>query len=67
MSQNGNPLIGANKGDTIDGAYEFLEWMLIQAGQDGVTHPGMIAQLRLLFGALGSLKTEVDGEKIKQI
>lgn len=63
MSQNGNPLIGSNKGDTIDGTYEFLEWMLIQAGQDGVTHPGMIAQLRLVHGALGSLKTEADGEK----
>lgn len=55
MSQNGNPLIGTSKADTIEGTHEFLEWMIIQAGQDGVTHPGMIAQLRLIYGAIGSL------------
>jgi hypothetical protein len=63
MSQNGNPLIGANKGDTIANTRDLVEWILIQADGDGITHPGMIAQLRLILDAVGSLKTEADGEK----
>lgn len=55
MSQNGNPLIGANKADTIQGTCEFVEWMILQAGNDEAAHPGMITQLRLIHGALDSL------------
>lgn len=55
MSQNGNPLIGATKADTIEGTHDFVEWMLAQAGNDEGAHPGMIAALRLVYGALGSL------------
>lgn len=63
MSQNGNPLIGTSNADTIAGAHEFLEWMIIQAGHDEGTHPGMVAQLRMLYGAIGSLVADGAEEK----
>lgn len=55
MSQNGNPLIGTTKADTIEGTHGFVEWMIAQAGNDEGMHPGMIAALRLVYGALDSL------------
>lgn len=63
MSQNGNPLIGESKGDTIERTYEFVEWLLIQAGHGGATHPGMVAQLRLVLDGIGSLRDDTGGEK----
>lgn len=65
MSQNGNPgnpLIGASNGDTIANTRDLVEWMIIQADGDGVTHAGMIVQLRLILDAVGSLKPESGGE-----
>ncbi|MDI3585865.1 hypothetical protein [Pseudomonas aeruginosa] len=62
MSQNGNPLIGSTDGDTIAGTCDLLEWMLIQAGQDEETHPGLVMQLRMVHGAVSSLK-KAPGER----
>lgn len=64
MSQNGNPLIGSNKGDTIAGTYKFVEWMCLSSDSDDLTHPGMTAALQLVLGALASLKEPENGEKI---
>ncbi|MNJ54737.1 hypothetical protein D3C77_501930 [compost metagenome] len=63
MSQNGNPLIGVNKGDTIEGTHKFVEWMCLSADGDDVTHPGMTVALRLVLEALASLKEPGNGEK----
>jgi len=63
MSHNGNPLIGENKGDTIAGTYNYVEWLCLSADGDGVTHPGMVASLRLVLDALESLKEGAVGEK----
>lgn len=55
---NGNPLIGPTQGDTIQSLYDYVEFLCLSSDGDGHTHPGMVASLRLVLGAVDSLKGE---------
>lgn len=64
MSTNGNPLIGETNGDTIAGIHAYMTWLLQVTDSDDQTPKGMICSLQLVLGAVGSLKTEAQQEKI---
>jgi len=59
--QNGNPLIGSTERDTIESLYNFLEFLCLSSDSDGISHPGMVVSLRLVLGAVDSLKGKEEG------
>lgn len=63
MTQNGNPLIGTTNGDTIAGIHDYMTWLLQVTDSDDQTPKGMICSLRLVLGAVGSLKVSTEEKK----
>lgn len=63
MSQNANPLIGLNNGDTIEETRAYVRWLLQVMDSDGQTERGVLCSLRLVLGAVESLGESQVSEK----